>query len=205
MRLQVQPVLTGDVVRLEPLDRAHAGGLRDAVDTDRGSFGWTTVPTPDTVDEYVAQRLAHRDAGQMAPYAQIEIASGRPIGHTSYFAPRFRSDGTLFAVEIGYTWLSPASQAGAVNSEAKLLLLTHAFESLGVARVDFRTDARNERSRAAIAAIGAVFEGVLRNGAQSRVPGEDLRDDAVFSIVAAEWPQARERLHARLERKRAAG
>jgi len=204
MRLPSQPTLTGELVRLEPLDAAHFDGLRRALEVDRATFGWTIVPTPATVGEYAADRFAQRDAGQMSPYAQIEVASGEPVGHTTYCNPKFRADGSLYAVEVGYTWLIPASQAGALNSESKLLMLTHAFETLGVARVELRTDARNERSRAAIEAIGGVFEGVLRNVGMSRVPGEDLRDEAVFSIVRPEWPTTKERLHARLERKRAA-
>ena len=201
MRLP-QPVLTGDVVRLEPLGREHVDGLRAAADADRSTFGWTRVPTPATVEEYVEEKLAQRDAGQIAPYAQVEVATGRVIGHTSYWAPRVRADGSLFAVEIGHTWLTPEAQAGAVNSESKLLLLTHCFETLGVARVDLKTDARNERSRAAIAAVGGVFEGVLRQSDVSRRPGEDLRDSAVFSLIAPEWPGAAERLRARVARKR---
>lgn len=198
-----QPVLAGEVVRLEPLGPEHLDGLRAAVDADRSTFGWTTVPTPDTVAQYVADRLAQRDAGETAPYVQVDVGTGRVVGHTTYCSPRRRPDASLYAVEVGYTWLTPGAQAGALNSESKLLLLTFCFETLGVARVELRTDARNERSRAAIVAVGGVFEGVLRNAGISRVPGEDVRDDALFAITSADWPAAKERLAARLARKRA--
>jgi len=177
-------------------------GLAAAADVDRSTFGWTAVPIPAEARAYIEEKLARRDAGQIAPFAQVEVASGRVLGHTAYWLPRFRADGSLFAVEVGHTWLTPSAQAGATNSESKLLLLTYCFETLAVARVDLRTDARNERSRAAIAAIGGVFEGVLRQADTSRVPGEDLRDSAIFSLIAPEWPDARERLQARVARKR---
>jgi len=198
-----QTVLAGSVVRLEPLGLEHVPAMMEAVDVDRESFGWTVVPTPESVEAYVGMQLARRDSGQMAPYAQIEVATGDLIGHTSLWDPRTLLSGRVYAVEIGHTWLVPRAQAGAYNSESKLLLLTHAFESLGVDRVDLKTDARNARSRAAIAAIGASLEGVLRRAHTSAVPGEELRDSAMFSIVADEWPDVRKRLEARVEAKRA--
>lgn len=198
-----QPVLTGDVVRLEPLGPEHVEGMRAAVDVDRSTFGWTWVPTPDSVVEFVEDRLALRDAGEMAPYAQLDAVTGRVLGHTSYHAPRYRADGSLYAVEIGSTWLTPSAQAGATNSESKLLLLTYCFETLGVVRVDLKTDVRNARSRAAMTAMGAVFEGVLRQAHPATVPGDDLRDSAYFSVIAPEWPATKEHLRARLARKRA--
>jgi RimJ/RimL family protein N-acetyltransferase len=106
----------------------------------------------------------------------------------------------LCAIEVGFTWLAKSAQGTGLNVESKLLLFRHAFESWGVARVDLKTDARNSRSRAAIEGVGARFEGVLRNWSRSWAPGEDgrLRDAAIFSIIATEWPDCRSRLEERL-------
>ena len=106
------------------------------------------------------------------------------------------------AVEIGWTWLAASAQRTGINAEAKLLLLEFAFETMNVARVDIKTDARNERSRRAIVGIGATFEGVLRQWSPSRVPGEEglMRDSAMFSVIAAEWPRVQAALQARLGR-----
>ena len=120
------------------------------------------------------------------------------------FVPRgpetadYRED--LCAVEVGWTWLAASAQRTGINREAKLLLFTYAFESLGVARVDLKTDARNERSRRAIAGRGATFEGVLRSGSRSHAEGETgrLRDSAMFSVVAAEWPAVRTHLEGQI-------
>ena len=111
----------------------------------------------------------------------------------------------MFAVEIGWTWLAASAQRTGINAEAKLLLLTHAFETLRVARVDLKTDARNQRSRQAIARLGARFEGVLRSWSPSHVPGEEgrLRDSAMFSVTAAEWPDVKAHLAARVARRAA--
>lgn len=109
-------------------------------------------------------------------------------------------DDGLCAIEVGFTWLARSAQGTGLNPEAKLLLFRHAFETWGVARVDLKTDARNSRSRAAIEAVGARFEGVLRNSSRSWVPGEDgrLRDTAIFSIIDTEWPDCRSRLEERV-------
>jgi len=158
------------------------------------------------VHEYIDAQLARAATGSMAPYAQIAMSSGRAVGATAYWSPRFwpgRTD--LCAVEIGFTWLAASAQGTGINPEAKLLLLGHAFEQWGVVRVDLKTDARNARSRAAIEALGARFEGVLRNWSQSWAAGEDgqLRDSAIFSVIASEWPECRRRLEERLARRRA--
>jgi N-acetyltransferase len=135
------------------------------------------------------------------PGSLVRLADGQAVGCTSYGHPRYwpgRAD--LCAVEIGWTWLAPSAQRTGINTEAKLLLLEYAFGTLGVARVDFKTDARNDRSRRALAGLGAQFEGVLRDWSPSRVPGEEgrLRDSAMFSLLAGEWPDTRERLRRRL-------
>ena len=196
--------LMGDVVRLEPLTPGHVPGLRRAAE-GAGPNAFAAVPTPDEVEDYVARSLARRDAGAYAPFAQIEAATGRVVGHTAYLTPRWMDGGRLFAVEIGSTWLAPAARGTAVNPAAKLLLMTQAFESWGVDRVDIKTDARNEAARAAIAATGATFEAVLRAWQPSLAPGEEglVRDTAMFSVTPPEWPRVRARLEERIERRRA--
>ena len=196
--------LMGDVVRLEPLTPGHVPGLRRAAE-GAGPNAFAAVPTPDEVEDYVARSLARRDAGAYAPFAQVEAATGRVVGHTAYLTPRWMNGGRLFAVEIGSTWLHPAARGTAVNPAAKLLLMTQAFESWGVDRVDIKTDARNEAARAAIAATGAAFEAVLRAWQPSLAPGEEglVRDTAMFSVTPPEWPRVRARLEERIERRRA--
>ena len=195
------PCLSGALVRLEPLSRAHRADLAAAAAEDRASYAFTQVPPPAEVDTYLAAHFERADQGRMVPFAQVRLADGRAVGCTSYFEPRYwpgRPD--LCAVEIGWTWLAASAQRRGINTEAKLLLLEYAFEVLNVARVDFKTDARNDSSRRALAGIGATFEGVLRSWSPSRVLGEEgrLRDSAMFSIVAAEWPRARDHLRGRL-------
>ena len=196
--------LAGDVVRLEPLAPGHVPGLRQAAEAAATS-PFATVPTPETVEDYVIRSLARRDTGTYAPFAQVEVATGRLVGHTAYLTPRWMPDGRLFAVEVGSSWLSPAVRGTAVNPAAKLLLLTQAFEEWGVDRVDIKTDARNEVARGAIAALGATFEGVLRAWQPSLAPGEEgrPRDTAMFSVTPPEWPRVRGRLVERIERRRA--
>ncbi|MFD4544649.1 GNAT family N-acetyltransferase [Streptomyces sp. NPDC058251] len=195
------PVLEGALVRLEPLGRRHAADLAVAAEEDRGSYEFTWVPRADEVGAYIDAQLARAATGRLAPYAQVSLASGRAVGATSYWEPRFwRTDDRLDAIEVGFTWLARSAQGTGVNAEAKLLLFQHAFEEWGVARVDLKTDARNRRSRAAIERTGARFEGVLRNWSRSWAPGEDgrLRDSAIYSITAAEWPECRKRLEERV-------
>ncbi|MFJ9672900.1 GNAT family N-acetyltransferase [Streptomyces sp. MPA0124] len=199
------PVLEGTLVRLEPLDHRHASDLAAAAREDRGTYDFTSVPGPDEVGAYIDDHLATAATGRLAPYAQVSLATGRAVGATAYWEPRsWRTDDALDAVEVGFTWLARSTQGTGVNAEAKLLLFRHAFEVWGVSRVDLKTDARNRRSRAAIEKTGARFEGVLRNWSRSFVPGEEgrLRDSAIYSITAAEWPGCRERLE---DRVRAAG
>ncbi|NYI03574.1 GNAT family N-acetyltransferase [Allostreptomyces psammosilenae] len=200
------PVLEGERVRLEPLDHRHAADLAVAAEEDRGSYGFTWVPRAAEVGRYIDAQLARAATGRLAPYAQVATASGRAVGATAYRDPRLTPGGELYAVEVGFTWLAASAQGTGLNTESKYLLFRHAFEEWGVARVDLKTDARNSRSRAAIESVGASFEGVLRNWSQSWAPGEEgrLRDSAIFSITAAEWPERRVRLERRLSRGRAA-
>ncbi|MFI1165205.1 GNAT family N-acetyltransferase [Streptomyces sp. NPDC020801] len=204
------PVLEGTLVRLEPLGPGHAADLAVAAEEDRGTYAFTWVPRAEQVGEYIDAQLSRAETGRLAPYAQISLATGRAVGATSYWEPRsWLRDGQLDAVEVGFTWLARSAQGAGVNAEAKLLLFRHAFEEWRVSRVDLKTDARNSRSRAAIEGVGARFEGVLRNWSRSWAPGEEdrLRDSAIYSITAEEWPRRRSLLEARVARKsaRAAG
>jgi RimJ/RimL family protein N-acetyltransferase len=195
------PVLEGESVRLEPLGWGHGKGLAAAAEEERGSYRFTWVPAASEVDAYIEAQLGRAAAGKLAPYVQVEKASGRVVGATAFWDPRAWPSGAgWYAVEVGFTWLAASAQGTGVNTEAKYLLFRHAFEIWGVARVDLKTDARNARSRAAIEKVGARFEGVLRNWSRSWAPGEEgrLRDSAIFSITAEEWPECRAGLEERL-------
>jgi N-acetyltransferase len=195
------PVLEGTLVRLEPLAHRHAADLAVAAEQDRSSYGFTWVPRAAEVDDYINAQLGRAASGRMAPYAQVRISSGRAVGATAYWDPRrWPGRSELYAIEVGFTWLAGSVQGSGINQEAKLLLFRHAFEQWGVVRVDLKTDARNMRSRAAIEALGARFEGGLRNWSQSWAPGEEgqLRDSAMYSVIASEWPECRRRLEERL-------
>jgi RimJ/RimL family protein N-acetyltransferase len=188
--------MMGRIVRLEPLAVRHVDGLVAASSEDRSTYGFTPVPDGrDEVQAHVASLLADRDAGEVVPFAQVRVSDGVVVGCTRYMTLRYRVDASMpYAVEIGGTWLAASAQRSGINRDAKLLLLSHAFDVWGVGRVDLKTDARNERSRAAMAALGATFEGVFRQWQPSLVPGEEtrLRDSAFFSIIASEWPAVRD-------------
>ena len=197
------PVLEGSLVRLEPLNHRHGPDLAVAAEEDRSSYRFTWVPTAAEVGGYIGAQLARAATGKLAPYAQVEQASGRAVGVTAYWDPRlWPTRDSLCAIEVGFTWLAASAQGTGANTEAKYLLFRHAFENWDAARLDLKTDARNSRSRAAIEGVGAHFEGVLRNWSRSWAPGEDgrLRDSAIFSITAAEWPDCRVRLEQRISR-----
>jgi RimJ/RimL family protein N-acetyltransferase len=195
------PVLSGHLVRLEPLANLHAADLAIAAGEDRRAYDFTWVPHPSEMEEYLQSVFQRSESGTFVPFAQIRLSDGRAVGCTAYSGPRAwpgRTD--LCAVEVGFTWLGASSQRTGLNIEAKLLLFEFAFEQLGVARVDLKTDARNERSRRAIEGLGARFEGVLRNWSQSWAPGERgrLRDSAMYSVLDSEWPACRAHLRERL-------
>jgi N-acetyltransferase len=204
-RLPDSGPLIGRLVRLEALSLDHVEGLAASSAEDRSTFGFTTVPQGvEQTRGYVQELLTARAAGDTLPFAQVRMADGRPVGVTRYLTFRSREPDPLpYAVEIGGTWLARSAQATGINIEAKLLLLGHAFDSWRVRRVDLKTDARNERSRAAIAALGARFEGILRGWQPSLVPGEDgrLRDSAIYSILDTEWAEVRRSLTDRLDRR----
>ena len=202
------PVLAGAHVRLEPLAREHAAGLTTAAARDSAPYVWSYIPQGLAhMAAYVEDALAARAAGTAFPLATVRLADGAVIGSSRFFdVERWtwpaghreaRREG-LDACEIGYTWLAADAIRTAANTEAKLLMLTHAFESWGVRRVCFHTDVRNERSRAALARIGARFEGVLR--AHRLASDLTARDSARYSILAAEWPGVKARLRERLAR-----
>jgi N-acetyltransferase len=192
------PVLSGSLVRIEPLSSGHVPDLTEAAEEDRAAYAFTWVPRAAAVGDYVREQ---RQRSGLTPFAQISLADGKAVGCTAYWDQRtWAGSDRLRAIEVGFTWLGASAQGTGINAEAKLLLITYAFETLGVLRVDFKTDARNERSRRAIAALGARFEGVLRNWSPSWVAGEEgkLRDSAMFSVIADEWPTVKSALAARV-------
>lgn len=178
----------------------HAADLARAVEEDRGSYGFTVVPRADGVKEYLETQFERMNHG-LTPFAQVRVRDGRAVGCTGFWDPRtWPGREELRAIEVGWTWLAGSAQGAGINLEAKLLLFTYAFETLKVARVDLKTDARNARSRRAIERAGGQFEGVLRSWSPSWVPGEEglLRDSAMYSVIAEEWPTLKERLAAGL-------
>ena len=187
-------VLEGTHVRLEPLGPEHVDGLVAAAGENRASYGFTTVPGSRAEMERYVDELVADDC---FPFAQVRRVDDTVVGATRYLDLRDH------AVEIGGTWLAGSAQGTAINPEAKLLLLSFAFDMWEVGRVDFLTDARNERSRAGILSVGAQYEGTLRNWQPSRAPGEDglLRDSAIFSITDVEWPEVRTALEQRVARR----
>jgi RimJ/RimL family protein N-acetyltransferase len=197
------PFLQGALVRLEPLSLTHSTDLAEAAEEDRSTFGHTWVPDGRDIDRYIGHQLLQAQSGKLAPLAQIRLADNRAVGCTAFWDPRAwpGRPSEPCAVEIGWTWLAASAQGTGINVEAKLLLLRHAFEVLGVVRVDLKTDARNSRSRKAIEGLGATFEGILRKWSPSWVPGEEgrLRDSAMYSIIDVEWSDREAYLHRRLE------
>ena len=195
-------LLQGTHIRLEPLGHHHVDGLVSAAAADPSLYRWSPVPQGKAeAIRYVDTALAWRDAGSAAPFAIVRMSDDLVIGSTRFWnlehwswpsGHPLHGRGTPDACEIGYTWLSrPAIRTGA-NTEAKRLMLTYAFETWRVLRVCLHTDARNERSRAAIARIGGQMEGILR---AHRMAADFIpRDSVRFSILASEWPDVKRRL-----------
>ncbi len=181
--------LVGRIVRLEPLREEHFAALADAA-ADPEIWRWMSVDgsQPETFRRWFDEALADRIA-----FATLDGVTGRPIGSSSFLAlvPEHRR------VEIGHTWLARAHWGGGANVEAKLLMLEHAFETMGMRRVEFKTDARNERSRRALAALPAGFEGIHRQ--HMIVRDGESRDSAWYSVIDAEWPSVRANLVRRLD------
>jgi RimJ/RimL family protein N-acetyltransferase len=200
------PTLNGRHLRLEPLSDAHAEGLIAASAGDPALYQWSAVPIGrDAVLRYIDTALALREAGTALAFAHVRVTDGVVLGSTRFFdmerwpwpaghTRHGRHDPDV--CEIGYTWLAPTAIRTAANTEAKLLMLTQAFEVWDALRVCLHTDARNQRSRVAIERIGGKFEGVLR---AHRMAADFIpRDSCRYSIVAAEWPKAKQKLAERL-------
>jgi N-acetyltransferase len=186
-------VLEGRFVRLEPLAERHAEGLREAIrDGELWKLHVTLVPHPDEVPQFIAEALDAHSQGQELPFATVDKVGGRIAGSTRFMKVQLPHKRT----EIGFTFLGKSWQRTRINTEAKLLMLTHAFEHLGMNRVELLTDYLNTASRNAILRLGAKQEGVLRSHMVMR--GGRIRDSVIFSIVRDEWPDVRERLSGKL-------
>ncbi|HKX95209.1 MAG TPA: GNAT family protein [Methylibium sp.] len=193
----LQPLtLAGRHARLEPLGRDHEAGLVEAArDGELWQLWYTSVPSPEGMAAEIERRLALQAAGSMLPFTVFD-AAGRVAGMTTYM----HIDAAHRRVEIGSTWTRRSAQRSALNTECKLMLLTQAFEALDCIAVEFRTHRLNTQSRRAIERLGAQLDGILR--AHQRLADGSLRDTAVYSITAAEWPAVRQHLRWQLERPR---
>lgn len=194
----LEPVsLYGAHVHLVPLAPTHREGLEAAVqDGDLYRLWYTTAPAPEAVEAEIARRLAQQEKGTMLPFTVLDAATGAVVGMTTYM----NVDAVNRRLEIGSTWYAARVQRTALNTEAKLLLLRHAFEQLGCIAVEFRTHYLNQQSRRAIERLGAKLDGILR--AHSIAKNGTLRDTCVYSITATEWPAVRGHLEWQLERPR---
>jgi len=191
----VPVTLEGNGVRLEPLTSDHRDGLAAAASDGRlWELWYTSVPSPESTTTYIADALVGQKAGQMLPWAVRDLSTGTIAGSTRYHDIVREID----RVEIGYTWYGSKWQRSHVNSACKLLLLTHAFETLGCKVVGLRTDNFNFRSQKAIEALGAKKDGVIRHHFARR--DGTVRDSVMYSILAAEWPDVKRHLELRLQR-----
>ena len=184
----------GRLVRVEPLSAEHEAGLIEAAG-DPEMFTWMPVDmasSRDALHEWLVSTLAAAREGSAVPFAIVGADSGRVLGSTRFLELRFEH----LRAEIGWTWLTRSAWSTGVNVETKLLLLEHAFERAGLRRVEFKTDARNERSRGALLALGATFEGILRKHMVVRDGG--ARDSAYYSVIDDEWPAVKAHLLERL-------
>jgi RimJ/RimL family protein N-acetyltransferase len=189
----MQPTLTGTTVELRPLQHEHAQALLDAAaDGELWNLTLTVVPGPETIGSYIAAALDGRAAGTVMPYVIALRESGAIVGSTRFW----KIDRANRKLEIGHTWLSESMQRSAVNTEAKYLLLSYAFDVLRCVRVQFTTDELNAKSRAAILRLGAKQEGVVRH--ERIMPDGRKRNSVRFSIVDDEWPAAKAMLEAKL-------
>lgn len=210
MAMLADVTLSGRRVRLEPLAPSHVEALVVAASESRRTYGLTNVPDgAEAMGRYVQFALAERDRGAAVPFATIDLARGGVVGSTRFMNVETWTWSTgqraapvpevpFEAAEIGSTWLAASAQRTAVNTEAKLLMLAHAFDVWRLRRVNLKTDARNVRSRTAIERLGARPDGILR----AHMPAFDggVRDTALYSILADEWPAVRASLLARLAR-----
>ena len=185
--------LSGRLVTLQPLAAEHIDGLV-AVATDSEMFAWmgSDLSDPATLEAWIGDALAAARRGTEVPYAITAADTRAVLGCTRFMSLQLEH----LVAEIGWSWVARAVWGSGINVETKLLLLTHAFETVGLRRVEFKTDARNERSRGALAALGAQYEGTFRK--HRVLPGGGVRDSAYYSIIDDEWPAVRARLLARL-------
>jgi len=194
--MDIQPVtLEGSIVRLEPLSLSHYQALCEVgLDPDLWKVGLEPLSTPEEMKSYIEAALKAQEIGTMLLFVIVERPTGRCVGSTRYtnIERRHRK------LEIGHTWLARPWQRTAVNTEAKYLLLRHAFESLGCVRVEFKTDVLNEKSRTALLRIGAKEEGILRKHLITQTGR--MRDSVYFSIIDTEWREVKKRLEEKLRR-----
>ena len=189
--------LAGEHLDLWPLVAEHHDGLVAAVrDGELWKLWYTSAPAPEQMHAEIERRLSLQAAGSMLPFTVIDPLTAQPVGMTTYM----NIDSVNRRVEIGSTWYAQRVQRTALNTEAKLLLLTHAFEALNCIAVEFRTHFMNQQSRRAIERLGAKLDGILRNHVIS--PNGTLRDTCVYSILASEWPTVRAHLEWQLEKPR---
>ena len=197
MSFAVPPELQGRHVRLEPLRREHAAGLAEAVkDGELWKLWYTSIPPPEDMATEIERRLKLQDDGSMLPLAVRHEPSGELVGMTTFM----NIDAKNRHVEIGSTWYARRCQRTPLNTECKLMLLTHAFETLDCIAVEFRTHFFNRQSREGIERLGAKLDGVLRH--HQRMPSGTLRDTCVYSIIAPEWPAVKAHLEWQLHRPR---
>jgi RimJ/RimL family protein N-acetyltransferase len=191
----LRDTFTGRLVRVEPLAAEHEPGLIEAAG-DPELFAWMPVDmasSRDALHEWLISTLTAGREGSAVPFAIVAADSGQVLGSTRFMELRFEH----LRAEIGWTWLARSAWSTGVNVETKLLLLEHAFERVGLRRVEFKTDARNERSRGALLALGATFEGILRKHMVVRENG--ARDSAYYSVIDDEWPAVKRHLAERLD------
>jgi N-acetyltransferase len=186
--------LEGSLAALEPLEEKHAEDLWRAAQAPEIWSWLADLANRERFDQWLELSLAAQREGREGVFATRELRSGEIVGSTRYLNVRPADR----AVEIGWTWLNPSAWRSGINVEVKLLMLAHAFDDLDCLRVELKTDARNERSRAAMAALPAQFEGVMRK--HMTVPDVGVRDSAYFSVIDDEWPQVRANLERRLAR-----
>ena len=193
MVMRVEPVvLTGNVVRLEPMQPQHAQALLEAgQDHSNWTYMWADPNgSLESIQAWMSVALAEMEQGSTLPFVTIQQSSGRIVGSTRYMDIRAKD----YGLEIGGTWLMPEVRRTAINTECKYLLLRHAFETLGAIRVQLKTDSRNLRSQQAIERLGAIKEGVLRN--HIIMPDGQYRHSVYYSVIKQEWPAVKARLEA---------
>ena len=194
-QLPPQPTLTGKTVELQPLQKEHAAQLvQAAADGELWNMKVTVIPGPDTVAQYIATALEGRANQTVMPFVIVRRDTGQIVGSTRFW----KIDLANRKMEIGHTWLGSSIQRSGINTEAKYLLLTHAFETMQAIRVQFTTDELNEKSRAAILRIGAKQEGIVRH--ERIMPDGRKRNSVRFSIIDPEWPEVKAMLQQKMAR-----